>query len=206
MDNLNFYKEVLKTLVDIKTKLILENIGLKFIDFSNEDLLNKFKQSNEQLLKENEIWKFIHFIKTIELKELFDNLIKLDKLVFNIDKITAYQSLIEEDENKWMRFVFSQLLKYWKDKDLINFKDYLELKEYELNHYINHPIQDLWFEIQEEIAWYLVDRNLNPKHPFWKEIQKNKLEEIFLNWSDYCDKELATDIIKNLKILKIKDN
>jgi tRNA A37 N6-isopentenylltransferase MiaA len=87
-------------------------------------------------------------------------LIKLDKLVFNIDKITAYQSLIEEDENKWMRFVFSQLLKYWKDKDLINFKDYLELKEYELNHYINHPIQDLWFEIQEEIAWYLVDRNL----------------------------------------------
>lgn len=139
-------------------------------------------------------------------------------------------SIIEKLERYYL-----DLLDFWKINNLIDFKDYLDIKIEELNFYISWPLQSIWFDIQEEVdTWYnsyvnnktweiikdnkkVIEINRLPKeelkerytltkfvgnHPFWKEILKYNLDKFFLDWSDYCDQDLASEIIKNLENIK----
>lgn len=124
-----------------------------------------------------------------ELKDIYENLNKKHN--------------INED---FYKDLTDHIMIFFKSEKLFNFNDYIWLKKDSLELYKSYPVQDLWFSIQEEVN-SLITMDNKFKHPFWKEIKNNKLMSIFLDWSDYCNKELASSMIWKLnKVNKNKLN
>ena len=84
----------------------------------------------------------------------------------------------------------------------------LDIKIDELNFYMGSPLQDVWFSIEEEVFpashhvenWKSIQTII---HPFGQEMLDTELIEIFNNGSDYCDQNIAWEIIENIENIKI---
>lgn len=162
----------------------MSNLELEF-----KNIIKDFTFLNIKKVLWNEWMYYVNIENKANLENIRNNLI-----VFNND---YFSELIKKtDFNKIQKDFLNELLKYWKNNNLISFNDYLEIKSSELKLYKQCSKQSLWFYIQEEV-WL-------KGHPFLEEIEKNKLEEKFLNWSDYCDKDLANNIIQKLKRIQNK--
>ena len=131
----------------------------------------------------------------LDINNSLDNQKQTFELLYEYSDVSIKESLKE---------YFQEILLIWKRTETISYNEYLDIKIDELNFYIWNPLQDVWFSIQEEVSpySYQVENKKSIatiKHPFGQEILDTLLIEIFNNGSDYCDQDIAAEIIENIR-------
>jgi len=169
-DKLNKYNfNDLATILEDKSKDT--NLLIKKLQNYDEDSINR---DLEKIFEE-----LLFFWRTNNLIEFKDYLkIKINELNFYI--WNPFQFLwfnVQDEVNFWYRvYVDNETWKIVKGKE--NMMKINKLSE------------------EERLKKYPLKMIIT--HPFWEEIIKYNLEKIFLDWSDYCDQDLASEIIQNI--------
>lgn len=162
--------------------------------------------------EENGVIAALEDLKKLLIEKNTSSLSIIQNLLIDIEyslnnKKETFEKLYEYNEfsiiNK-MKYYFKEILVIWKKTETISYNDYLNIKIDELNFYIWNPLQSIWFSIDEEIFPYSYEiKNWKSiktlVHPFGEEMLTTSLEQIFNNGSDYCDQDIASEIIKKIQ-------
>jgi len=184
-----------------KLKHIVAQISIYYDTYNTKDLI---RYNNEALELLNKIITEDNIDLNIEENNVFNNLklvlnwikkyeLKINKKTNNFNWIDNIKDIYDIENFILKQFV--KLLKKWN----VKFEDYLDIKYDELDNYMLNNLQEYWFAIDSDIEDYkdilkLKEKNENELVEF--------LDDLFFNWKDYMNEEIATTIQRNIDYYK----